>query len=824
MADGQENVHIHGDMTDEISDALADVRRSLERADDAFDRAGRSGAKAGTDMERGMRRAERSTRQARDAAGRFARAADDAGDEAAQAGVKAAAGSLGFDKWGSSANKASRAAGGLGATMLLIKFGAFLTGGVAVVGMLAALASGAVMATGALSPMIGTVGALIPMMGLLAATMGLMKISGEDVKALLRPLGNEFKAMRSEITQSMVPGIQKFNSLIATGLGPTIRTGLVGLGGTFGQAAVRLGEMLTQGRNVSMMSRFFAGMNPIVLLLANTLGRFLRIFMTLSVGALPMLQSMAEGLDRVSARLDAWTARMVDSGRAQAWMLKSWELMKASGRTLRDYLIGLYHLFRLAGIVAREEFGGGLSKSAADFRAWTTSAEGSERILRYFRDSVPALKETLELIKSIAVWFGHLAADSRIAPLINQIRTELAPAFKLFMDSLMGAGGFGPAVIDLFTALFTVLGSVPLDGLTLFLQALGGLMWAIAWMVNNVPGFGIVLGGLVTALVAAGFAFKVIGIGASVFGWLAVAADGTGKLSLAQRALHGVLNLVGPALRMVGGALLFVGRALLGLLLANPITAAIMIIIGVLMFMWFKFDWFREGVMWVLGKIGEGFVWLGKAIAQPFIDLWDIVKAVYNFIAGGWNAIPPIVIPGWVPFIGGKTFELPKLPLLAHGGTVEYGTAIVGEQGPEALVQGGRFLGMVGMSGPELRTDLPRGGYVVPNLDTLSRIPGLTAQLPGSVADAVAGALPGYGALLNRGTPSIGSPNVRVAVDSGSGDVVEAIDNLAAALLARRDPPPADGSATAAALLRALRDGDRRDALADRYRYVSGRH
>lgn len=822
MAEGQENVHIHGDMTDEISDALADVRRSLERADDAFDRAGRSGAKAGTEMDRGMSKAKRSTDRARDSAGRFARAADDAGDEAAQAGVKAAAGSVGVDKWARSASKASRAAGGLGATMLLIKFGAFLTGGIAVVGMLAALASGAVMATGALSPMIGTVGALIPMMGLLAATMGLMKISGEDIKALLRPLGNEFKAMRSEITQSMVPGIQKFNSLIATGLGPTIRTGLVGLGGTFGQAAVRLGEMLTQGRNVSMMSRLFAGLNPIVLLLFGSLGRFLRVFMTLGVGALPMLTSMAEGLDRVSIKLDAWSARMVDSGRAQAWMLKSWELMKSSGRTLRDYLIGLYHLFRLAGIVAREEFGGGLSKSAADFRAWTTSAEGSQRILRYFRESVPALKETLELIKAITVWFGHLAADSRVAPLINQIRTELVPAFKSFMESLMGAGGFGPAVIDLFTALFTVLGSVPLDGLTLFLQALGGLMWAIAWMVNNVPGFGVVLGGLITTLVAAGFAFKVIGMGASVFGWVAAAATGTGKLSIAQKALHGVLNLLGPALRMVGTGLLFVGRAMWGLL-ANPLGIALMVLIGILLLVWWKWDWVKNAFLTGIRYVADFFVWLGKAIAQPFIDLWNIVKGVYNFIAGGWNAIPPIKIPDWVPFIGGNIFELPKLPLLAHGGMIEYGTAIVGEQGPEALVSGGRFLGMVGLQGPELRTDLPRGGYVVPNLDTLSRIPGLTAQLPGSVADAVAGALPGYGALLRRGTPSIGAPGVRVTVDTGSGDVVEAIDHLTAALLARRDPPPA-GQDTAAALLRALRGADQRDALARRYSYVSGRH
>ena len=503
MADAEENVHIRADMTDEVSDALRRIENASERADSSFDRLGRSGAKAGTQVEGGMEKAKRSTDRARDSAGRFVPAGHAAGVAAQTSGRKAATSSLGWDKYAASANKASRAAGGLGATMLLIKFGAFLTGGLAVVGMLMSLAAGAVMATGALSPMVGTVGALIPMFGLLAATMGLMKISGEDIKALLRPLGNEFKAMRYYITQEMVPGIQEFNSLIASGLVPTIKGGLVGLGRSFGNSARTLGQMLTEARNVRMLGIFFAGLDPVVVLLTRSFGRLLRILINLAVAALPMWTSMAQGLDRVSAKLEAWTARMVDSGKAQAWMLRSWELMKSSGRTLRDYLIGLYHVFRLAGIVAREEFGGGLSKSAAEFRAWTQSAEGSERILRYFRDSVPALKETLALIKAIVMWFGGLAADARIAPLINQIRTELAPAFKLFMESLMGAGGFGPAIVDMFTALFTVLGSVPLDGITLFIQALAGLMWAIAWMVNNIPGFGLILGTLITGLVAA---------------------------------------------------------------------------------------------------------------------------------------------------------------------------------------------------------------------------------------------------------------------------------------------------------------------------------
>ncbi len=819
MGDAEESVHIRADMAEEqVTEALGEVTRALNRAEGAFDRTGREATEAGTRIDRGMGKAARATNRARDAAGRFVVAGHAAGEAAETAGGKAARGSLGFDKWAASANKASRAAGGLGATMMLLKFGTLLTAGVAVVGMLAALASGAVMAVGALSPMVGTVGALIPMFGLLAATMGLMKISGEDLKALLRPLGNEFKAMRYEITQALVPGIQKFNRLLAAGLVPTLRGGLTGLGGSFGSLAEQIATMLTQARNVRMLGVFFRGLDPVVAPLGRSLGHILRILITLAVAAQPMLTRMAEGFERVTARLDAWTAGMTDSGRAQAWFLRAWETMISTGEVLRDWLVGLYHIFRLAGQVAREEFGGGLLESAAAFRTWTETAGGQERILGFFRDSVPALRETLALIKSITMWFIGLAENSRIAPLINQIRTELAPAFKLFMDSLMGQGGFGSAIIDMFTALFTVLGTVPLDGLTLLVQALGGLIWGIAWLVANVPGAGIVLGTLLTAFFMIGIAGKAVGVGFKMFGWIDDVVRGTGKLSGAQKALSWVLGGVAPVLRGIGTALLFVGRGMWALV-TNPLGLVILAIIGIRLLLWWKWDEIKEYIYWGIDMLVAGFVWLGRAIAQPFIDLWNIVKAVYNFIAERWNSIPAFTIPAWVPFVGGKTFELPKLPMLAKGGIIEYGTALVGEQGPEALVKGGRFLGMVGLSGPELHTGLPRGGYVVPSVSTLTQNPGLLHQLPGSVADAVAGAMPGYGALLHRGTPYVGAPDVRVDVDTGSGAVVEAIEGLTAALLARRDPPPDDATA---AILKALRGRGPRPGVAERYRYVPG--
>lgn len=815
MAD--DDVHIHAEMSDEVSDALNKIQRAAGEADRTVDELGRSAERAGAKIDRGMDRGRRSTVRARDAAGRFIPVAHAAGEAAQTAGGKAATGSTGFDKWARSADKASTKFGGLRTTMMLVKWGTLLTGGVAVIGMLSSLAAGAVMATGALGPMLGVVGALGPAMALLAAKSALMKISGEDVKALLVPLGNEFKAMRYEITQALVPGIQQFSQIVKNGLVPTLKTGLVSFSGTVGDAATKFAAMIATARQARMIGILFEGLRPIVLLLAGSLARVLNTLINLAVAALPMTTSMAEGLDRVTLKLEAWSQRMTDSGRAQAWMLKSWELMKAAGRTLRDLLIGLYHIFRLAGRVAREEFGGGLSQSAADFRKWAESAEGSERILKFFRDTAPTLRETLAIAKAIALWFINFGANANVAPLLNQIRTELMPAFKTFMDALMGPGGFGPAIIDMFTALFTVLGGIPLDGLTLIIQAIGALIWGVAWLINHVPGLGVALGMLLGFWTVAGVAFKVAGVGLRAFGWVSAAIAGTGQLSLAQKALKFVLGGLGPVLVSVGGALRAFGVAMWAALgPVGLISLAIIALGGVFIWAYLKFAWFRDGVNAILHAVWEGFVWLAKAAAAPFVELWNVVKGAYNFIARGWNMIPAIHVPDWIPLIGGQDFALPKMPMLARGGVIQYSTAIVGEQGPEALVKGGRFLGMLGLHGPELRTDLPPGGFVVPSLSTLSR---MSTTLPSSVADAVSAALPGYAAVLGRSAAPT-APGVQVQVDTGSGEVVDAIRDLTALLAARSTstPQPVD----TAAILRALRGAGGRGAVAERYTYRTG--
>jgi hypothetical protein len=83
---------------------------------------------------------------------------------------------------------------------------------------------------------------------------------------------------------------------------------------------------------------------------------------------------------------------------------------------------------------------------------------------------------------------------------------------------------------------------------------------------------------------------------------------------------------------------------------------------------------------------------VGKAIASPFVWAWNLIARAWNDTVGKLS----FHIPSWVPLLGGKGFEMPRLPTvaLAAGGIVTAPTlALLGEAGPEAVVPLGTGVG-----------------------------------------------------------------------------------------------------------------------------------
>lgn len=90
------------------------------------------------------------------------------------------------------------------------------------------------------------------------------------------------------------------------------------------------------------------------------------------------------------------------------------------------------------------------------------------------------------------------------------------------------------------------------------------------------------------------------------------------------------------------------------------------------------------------GSWDDAFNGITKIVSGVMGGLVAIVKAPINGIIGLINGfiggLNKIQIPDWVPSVGGKGLNIPKIPLLANGGNIEMsGAAIVGEEGPELL-------------------------------------------------------------------------------------------------------------------------------------------
>jgi hypothetical protein len=145
----------------------------------------------------------------------------------------------------------------------------------------------------------------------------------------------------------------------------------------------------------------------------------------------------------------------------------------------------------------------------------------------------------------------------------------------------------------------------------------------------------------------------------------------------------GVIRVVGDAFGAVWGAIKTVfdwvknNWPLLLAVLTGPFGIAIAAI--------FKFkDQIMEAFSLIYKGIKGTMGFIANLISAPF-------KAAFRAVAWLWNNTVgrlSFKVPGWVPGIGGKGFDVPKIPMLAEGGIVTQATlAMIGEGNePEAII------------------------------------------------------------------------------------------------------------------------------------------
>jgi len=128
-------------------------------------------------------------------------------------------------------------------------------------------------------------------------------------------------------------------------------------------------------------------------------------------------------------------------------------------------------------------------------------------------------------------------------------------------------------------------------------------------------------------------------------------------------------------------------------LLANPITLIVLgiaALVAALVIAYKKFEGFRNVVDAVFGFIKTAVSGSIDVIKGYFTTVVGFYKGIFNGIATLWNNTVgklSFKVPGWVPGLGGKGFDVPNIPMLADGGIVTKPTlALIGERGSEAVI------------------------------------------------------------------------------------------------------------------------------------------
>lgn len=639
---GEDEVRIDASLNDDISEAVARIEARLESLERTVGELGRAGAKGGAEFAAGMDKAAESADEVGDQARQARKPVKELGDEAGKAGTKAAVGGKGLDSFARSASRAGKRAKFFQTTVRLFAFAGAVTALFALAGGLSAVAAGAAIAIGGMAPMVGVIAGALPIFAAAKLSMLAWKLAAESMEPTLNRIKGQFTDLGEQIASGGLRSGLDFFADRLDALAQVTGRGLASLGGQIGNAARQTGELVSSAPFLAQVQRIFHGLEPVVGNLAQALINLGRAIINVIEGAMPMAQDMAATFEWITRRLAEWTAAQLANGRMAAWLNNAWSIFKRTVGVIVDVLIGLFNIFRIgAGYAA--EMGASIEDMAYKFRVWTSSAEGQARINQYFQESLPALREMGKLLAMIVSGFGGLAANQNVAPLLNQIRTEFAPALGDLVAKLSGQGGLGPALIEAATALVRFMAELDFSGLTMFVLALARFAEGVIWIMQNVPGASLLISGMVGAFLAfklLGPVFTLVGKSLKAYKWVLVAltAD-TAKLTTAQRVFAATAVWVGNVFKTVATGIAVASRAMWAALLANPIILIVAVIVGALVFMWFKFGWFRDFVIGIWEAIKTAAMAVWNALLAAIRWVVDMATTIWQGLVTAWNAV-----------------------------------------------------------------------------------------------------------------------------------------------------------------------------------------
>lgn len=370
---------------------------------------------------------------------------------------------------------------------------------------------------------------------------------------------------------------------------------------------------------------------------------------------------------------------------------------------------------------------GGVAKTVGEFiskftsgfsGAGKTAGEFASSFGKILKDVFPAFKPMVESFKTLFKTLGD--SFNKIVQSIVKAFAPLMPAFaKLFgaigkiLEQIFKVGSIiVTLVIGMIGAIAGAVGNVLMPIISVVVSVVSTIIGVVSSIVANIIGVVAQIIAVVVGIVAiiinivANLISVIIGIVTGIIS--VIIGIVTTIINIVMGVITVIVNIISTIIGVVAGiisAIVGIVGAVIGVVvgiittIVNVVSGIIGGIIGVVSAVVNTIVAVFQGIIGVItgifntiaNAIGSIFRGIAKTIGNIINGIVNIVKAPINFIIDGINGfiggINKIKIPDWVPGVGGKGINLPKIPKLAVGGIVESATlAMIGESGREAVL------------------------------------------------------------------------------------------------------------------------------------------
>ena len=225
---------------------------------------------------------------------------------------------------------------------------------------------------------------------------------------------------------------------------------------------------------------------------------------------------------------------------------------------------------------------------------------------------------------------------------------------------------------------------------------------------------------------------RLVGYVQQAVGWFNGLSDSQKRMivvvAMIAAAIGPLLMILGSIAGSIGAIITLVGliASPVGLVVAAVVAAGVLIgtVILAIITHLDEIKAFFGAVIEYCGNLWANFISMSLAQWEAFKEGFRaIINSIIGFVNGMITAVVSGVntviralnnlhvdVPDWVPGIGGKSFGFalsevtaPQIPMLAKGGTLLRGSAIVGEAGPELLSLTGRGARVTPLGGDKAR-------------------------------------------------------------------------------------------------------------------------